>query len=221
MAEVVISKEILKANESIAEQTQRRLDEAGVFMLNVLGSPGSGKTTLMEALAGPLADKVRAAVIEGDLATSKDADRIEALGWPTVQINTGGGCHLEANMVVKALESLDLEALDLLIVENVGNLVCTAGHRLGERLRLVVLSSTEGDDKVSKYPPMFQRTDGLLLNKADLLPYTDFDLERMESDARVLNPEVEIFQASARTGEGIGEVADWILSKMDAWRSSR
>ena len=217
--EVVVTQDILKANDSIAEQNLARLDAAGVYTVNVLGSPGAGKTTLLERLAEKLNGRVKAAVIEGDLATSKDAERIEKLGWPTIQINTGGGCHLEANMVSTAMKSLPLDDTDLLFIENVGNLVCTASHKLGERLRVVVLSSTEGDDKVSKYPPMFQKTNAIIMNKADLLPYTDFDIDRMEEDARRLNPDVEIFKVSSRTGEGIAEVAEWLLEKQKAWKS--
>ncbi|MCB2199077.1 hydrogenase nickel incorporation protein HypB [bacterium] len=219
--EVVVTQDILKANDSIAEQNLAAFDEAGVYTVNVLGSPGSGKTTLLEKLAEKLNNRVKAAVIEGDLATSKDAERIEKLGWPTIQINTGGGCHLEANMVSSAMKNLPLDTSNLLFIENVGNLVCTASHKLGERLRIVVLSATEGDDKVSKYPPMFQKTNALIMNKADLLPYTDFDVDRMEEDARRLNPDVEIFKVSARTGEGIAEVADWLVAKRETWFASR
>lgn len=219
--EVVVTQDILKANDSIAEQNLASFDEAGVYTVNILGSPGGGKTTLLEKLAEKLNNRVTAAVIEGDLATSKDAERIEKLGWPTIQINTGGGCHLEANMVSSAMKNLPLDKSDLLFIENVGNLVCTASHKLGERLRIVVLSATEGDDKVSKYPPMFQKTNALIMNKADLLEFTDFDVDRMEEDARRLNPDVEIFKVSARTGEGIAEVADWLIAKREAWIASR
>ncbi len=217
MSKVVVAKEILKANDALAAANLRLLDQAGVFCINLLGSPGSGKTTLLEKLTPYLKDRVRVGVIEGDLATSEDAERIEKAGLPSIQINTGGGCHLDSNMVANALESLDLNEFDLLFIENVGNLVCTAGHRLGERLRIVVLSAAEGDDKVVKYPPMFQKTDSVLINKADLLPYTDFSVERVHTDARRLNPKVEILQASARTGEGIEEAAEFILNKRQQW----
>ena len=216
--EVVVTQDILKANDSIAEQIRTRFDDEAIYAVNVLGSPGAGKTTLLEQLSSRLSGKIRAGVIEGDLATSKDAERIEKLGWPTVQINTGGGCHLEANMVASALPNLPLADIDLLFIENVGNLVCTASHKLGERLRIVVLSTTEGDDKVSKYPPMFQKTNAIIMNKADLLPFTDFDAKRMEADARRLNPDVEIFQVSSRTGDGIDVVAQWLLDKVQEWQ---
>jgi len=215
--EVVISQDILKANDTIAERIQANFERTGIFAVNLLGSPGSGKTTLLEQLAKHLSVSLRVAVVEGDLATSKDAERIEKLGWPTVQINTGGGCHLEANMVEKALASLPLNEIDLLFIENVGNLVCTAGHKLGEHLRLVILSCTEGDDKVTKYPPMFQKTNAIVLNKTDLLPFTDFNVEQMEHDARLLNPDVEIMQASSRTGEGVETVAHYLLRKRDCY----
>ncbi len=221
MKKVVVAKEILKANDAIARENLSKLDAANIFCVNLLGSPGSGKTTLLEKMTPFLKGQVRAGVIEGDLATSEDADRIEKVGLPSIQINTGGGCHLEANMVANALDALDLSQFDLLFIENVGNLVCTAGHQLGERLRMVVLSSAEGDDKVVKYPPMFQKTNSVLINKADLLPYTEFSIERVHEEARRLNPDVEILQASARTGEGIEEVAEFILAKRQEWLEAR
>lgn len=218
--QVVVAKDILKANDTIASENQGRFDEAGIFGINMLGSPGAGKTTLLEQLSKRVDGSLRSGVIEGDLATSKDAERIDKLGWPVVQINTGGGCHLEANMVSQAMGSLDLSGLDVVWIDNVGNLVCTSGYMLGERLRFVVLSTTEGDDKVMKYPPMFQRTQAVIVNKVDLIEFTDFDLERVREDVAKLNPDSKVFVVSARTGEGMDELAAWIMGEVNAWRES-
>jgi hydrogenase nickel incorporation protein HypB len=211
--QIVVAQDILKANDQIAQRNLERLDAAGVYCINVLGSPGAGKTTLLEALAPHLSGQLRFAVIEGDPATTRDADRIEALGVPNVQINTGGGCHLDANMVVSALDNLKLESLDLLFIENVGNLICPSGYRLGERLRAVILSVAEGDDKVAKYPPMFQRVDALVVNKLDLLPYLEYDLGKVKSDVKRVAPDVHMMTLSAKTGEGVANLADWIVGK--------
>jgi len=210
---IVIAKKILAANDEIAADNLARLDQAGVYCVNTLGSPGAGKTSLLEKLAEPLAQKLRFGVIEGDLATSRDAERIEVLGIPTVQINTVGGCHLDANMVKTALDSLALDSLDLLLIENVGNLVCPSSYRLGERHRIVVLSVAEGDDKVAKYPTMFQRVDTLVVNKIDLLPHVDYDLKHVYTDVQKIAPEIKMLEVSARTSEGIASVAEWLIQK--------
>lgn len=216
--QVVVAKDILKANDTIASENRSQFDAAGIFAINMLGSPGAGKTTILEQISKRIEPRLKSGVIEGDLATSKDAERIDKLGWPVVQINTGGGCHLEANMVSEAMGSLDLDGLDVVWIENVGNLVCTSGYMLGERLRFVVLSTTEGDDKVMKYPPMFQRTQAVVVNKADLIEFTDFDLDRMREDVKKLNPESKIFVVSARTGDGFDELAAWIMDEVAQWR---
>jgi len=211
--EIIIAKDIMKANDQIAEANLSRLDQAGTYGVNLLGSPGCGKTTLLETMSGYLRGRLNFAVIEGDLATSRDGERVEALGVPTIQINTGGGCHLDATMVATALESLHLETIDLLLIENVGNLVCPAGFRLGERLRVALLSIPEGDDKVAKYPTMFSAVDAIVINKIDLLPYLDFDLDRVRSDLQIVAPQVEMMILSGRTGEGVADFANWLAVK--------
>lgn len=214
---IIAAKKILKANDQIAENNRRRLSQNGVFTVNMLGSPGAGKTTLLEALLPLLKSRLSAAVIEGDIATSNDAERIEAIGIPSVQLNTDGACHLDANIVGLALDSLDLGNYGMIIVENVGNLICTAGFDLGEHIRVVVLSATEGADKVEKYPAMFQNAHALVINKTDLYPHIDFDPGRVMSDAKRIAPEVRIFQASARSGDGIAVLGEWLLDKRERW----
>ena len=210
---IVAAKKILKANDQLAEENRARLDDAGVFCVNLVGSPGAGKTTLLEALFVALKGRLRPAAIEGDIAGSIDAERIEKLGVPVVQINTEGACHLDAAMIASATEGLDCDAIDLLVIENVGNLVCTAGFDLGEHLRIVVLSTSEGDDKAAKYPAIFQGSHALFITKADLLPHTNFDAERITADMKRLAPKAEIFQVAALTGEGIPAAADWLAEK--------
>ncbi len=210
---IVAAQNILKANEQLAAENRARLEAAGVRAVNVLGSPGCGKTTLLEALAARLRGRLRAAVIEGDIAGSLDAQRIEVLGLPVVQINTNGACHLDAVMVASALAELDLAAIDLLLIENVGNLVCTAGFDLGEHLRIVLLGVTEGDDKAVKYPAIFQGADALVLTKLDLLPHTNFNVERITADMRRLAPRAEVFQLAALHGTGTAPAADWIAAR--------
>ncbi len=210
---IVAAKKILKANDQLAEENRARLNAAGVFAVNVVGSPGCGKTTLLEALFGRLRGRLRPAVIEGDIAGSVDAERIDALGVPVVQINTEGACHLDAMMIAAAAEGFDYSALDLLVIENVGNLVCPAGFDLGEHLRLVVLSVSEGDDKLIKYPAIFQRSRALVISKVDLLPHTNFKIDQAVAGMKRLAPEAAIFRVSALRGEGVAELADWLLQR--------
>lgn len=210
---IVAAKSLLKANEQLAAANRARLEAAGVLGLNVVGSPGAGKTTLLEALFARLKDRVRPVVIEGDIAGSIDAERIARLGVPVVQINTEGACHLDANMIAAALENVDLGGVGLLAIENVGNLVCTAAYDLGEHLRVVVLSTSEGDDKAVKYPAIFQGSDALIITKMDLLPYLNFDVGRITADMRRLAPKAEIFPVAAISGEGIAAAADWLGGK--------
>jgi hydrogenase nickel incorporation protein HypB len=210
---IVTAAKILRANDELAEENRARLRTAGVFGVNLVGSPGAGKTTLLEALLPELKRRIRPAVIEGDIAGSIDAERIERLGVPVVQINTQGACHLDAGMIAAAMADLDLAAVDLLLVENVGNLVCTAGFDLGERLRILVLSTSEGDDKAAKYPAIFQGSQALVITKTDLLPQTTFDLRRITADFGRLAPQCPVFRVAAVRGEGISTVADWLLEK--------
>ncbi len=211
---IVAAKKILKANDQIAEENRAKFNAAGVFAVNVVGSPGSGKTTLLEALFAQLKGRLRPAVIEGDIAGVIDAQRIEALGVPVVQISTQGACHLDALVVAAAADGLDYDSIDLLFIENVGNLVCTAGFDLGEHLRIVVLSTSEGDDKVVKYPAIFQGSQALFITKTDLLPHTNFDPQRITADMKRLAPDAEIFQVAALSGEGIPQAADWLAGKV-------
>ena len=201
--EIKLMKNILGANDEIAAQNRQMFSAYGVAVMNLMGSPGSGKTTLLEQTLTRLADKIKIAVIEGDLFTAKDAERIERAGVDVIQINTAGGCHLDAAMIQKACASLDLNAIDLLIVENVGNLVCPAEFDIGENFKAVVLSITEGDDKPLKYPLIFKESAATVLNKIDLLPYLKFDVEKCLACAREVNPSIEIFLVSATSGEGM------------------
>ena len=202
---------ILEANDRIAAENKKRFEEAGVFVMNVMSGPGAGKTSLLEKTIQGLSGKIKIGVIEGDIAGADDAERIDKLGIPVVQINTGGGCHLDANMITDVLEDLPpLKELDLLIIENVGNLVCPAEFKLGEDMKVMLLSVAEGHDKPLKYPLMFQESAALILNKVDLLPYTDTDIGKMRKDAFSLNSNLKIFEVSCKTGQGITEWTDWV-----------
>lgn len=209
--QVKVVKNILTGNDEVAQKNRRRLDDAGVFAINVMASPGSGKTSLITQTIAALQDSVRIGVIEGDIAGSIDTETVLAAGAAdAVQINTGGGCHLEANMVGAALDNFDLSQLDLIFVENVGNLVCPTHWTLGEHLRLCLLSTPEGHDKPLKYPALFESSDVIVVNKIDLLEWVDFDREAFREWVRALNPGAPVIELSCRTGEGVEEWVGWL-----------
>jgi hydrogenase nickel incorporation protein HypB len=201
---------ILEANDRIAEENRKRFDEAGVYVVNLMGAPGAGKTTLLERTIRALKPQIRIGVIEGDIVGTDDAERIGALEVPVVQINTGGACHLDANMISEVLDEMPLKDLDLLIIENVGNLVCPAEFKVGEDVKMMVLSVAEGHDKPLKYPLMFRESSALVLNKVDLLPYMNTDINKMRNDSLALNPNLNIFEVSCATGAGIDQWAQWL-----------
>lgn len=213
--EIQVMKNILGENDRIAEENRKIFREKKILVINLMGSPGSGKTTLLEKTLGKLSKKINVAVIEGDLFTAKDAERIERHDVPVIQINTSGGCHLDAAMVRRAAESLDLEKINLLIVENVGNLVCPAEFDVGENFKAVILSVTEGDDKPMKYPLIFKESAVTLLNKTDLIPFTNFDVAAAREDLTTLHPGLKIIETSCTKEEGLDEWCDWILEKVD------
>ncbi len=209
---------IMNANEQLADKNRKLLDDNKVLALNIMASPGAGKTSFILGTIARLKDEVKIAVIEGDIASTIDADKISAEGIDVVQINTGGGCHLDANMVENALSSLDLARIDLLFIENVGNLVCPAAFKLGEHKRIVISSIPEGNDKPHKYPAMFTDSDVVILNKADLLPVLDYDLNDFTSTVKSLNPDAFMFQLSAKTGQGFDNWIDWLKTELKILR---
>lgn len=209
---VKIERDILAKNNGYADQNRRHLAEHGIFALNLVSSPGSGKTTLLVRTIEGLNGKQKIAVIEGDQQTENDAARIRAAGVPALQINTGKGCHLDAQMVGQAMQRLGLQDDSLLMIENVGNLVCPAGFDLGEAHKVVILSVTEGEDKPLKYPDMFRAADLMLLNKCDLLPYLTFDADLAIGYARRVNPDIQVIRISATSGVGMPEWLDWIAA---------
>ena len=207
----VVSK-ILEANDRIALENRRKFDDAKVFVINLMSAPGAGKTSLLEKTLSRQTG-LRSGVIEGDIAGSDDAERIERLGSPVVQINTGGACHLDANMISEVLDDLPLRDLDLLFIENVGNLVCPAEFKVGEDIKVMLLSVTEGHDKPLKYPLMFQESSALIVNKMDLVPYIDVDVDKIKRDSLSLNPLLKIFEVSCKNGGGIQEWVDWLAGR--------
>jgi hydrogenase nickel incorporation protein HypB len=209
---------ITKANDELARLNRARLDSFALFGLNFMASPGAGKTSLIERTVPALPKTIRTGVIGGDIATSFDAERASAAGAASVQINTGGACHLEAQMVAGAMAQLPLDALDLLIVENVGNLICPASFALGTHRNVLVASVPEGDDKPYKHPRMYRGVDVLVINKIDLLPYVDFDMRRFKDGVRTLNEGVRTFELSCRSGEGLDAWVAWIAGEVAAHR---
>lgn len=212
--EIKVLHQVMDWNEDVSEEVKGTLAEQHICMVNVMGSPGAGKTSMITALIGKLRDSFRVGVIEGDIAGQVDAERIASLGVPAVQLNTDGACHIEAMSIQHILPELPLEDLDVIFVENIGNLVCPAEFRIGESLRITILSIPEGDDKVEKYPLMFTDTDCLALNKYDMLPYFDFDEERVLANYGTVNPGAPLFRISSRTGDGIEELAGFIAEQI-------
>jgi hydrogenase nickel incorporation protein HypB len=211
---LTIQESILGANEEKAASNRELLDKHGILAVNIMSSPGAGKTSLILQTVGYFQGKARLAVIEGDVASTVDADKVSAQGIPVVQINTAGGCHLDANMTSNALNNLPLGEIDLLLIENVGNLICPAEFALGEHKKAMLLSAPEGDDKPYKYPPMFTGVDVVLVNKTDLLPYLEFDMAAFNKAASGLNPNASVFPVSCKTGEGLGKWFSWIETEM-------
>lgn len=207
---VELNTNVLTNNNMAAGFNRDLFIKTNTLVINLMSSPGAGKTTLLEETVKALSSKYRIGVIEGDLATEKDADRIRQQGAKAVQINTHGGCHLDARMVAATLPEFDLDEIDILFIENVGNLVCPSGYDLGQHHKIAVLSVPEGNDKIPKYPQMFMRTELVLLNKVDLLPYLDFDVEMAKEDLKGINPESKLYQVSARTQEGMDSWYSWI-----------
>jgi hydrogenase nickel incorporation protein HypB len=211
---IQVVEKILDANEQLALENRRKLDQAGVFALNLMASPGAGKTSLIEATIDRIKQDHRLAVVDGDIATSIDADRAQAAGALAVQINTGGECHLDAVMLQGALEKLPLSEVDILIVENVGNLICPASFPLGTHKNVLIASVPEGDDKPYKYPTMYKGIDALVINKTDLLPYIDFDMDYFREGVEILNPGLVTFPLSCKTDEGVQVWVDWVLKQI-------
>ena len=209
-----LHKPILEKNDALAAELRELFAKHHVYVVDLLASPGSGKTSTILATIDALRDEFNIAVIEGDIASSVDAERIKAQGIPAVQINTGGACHLESAMLKRAVDVLDLERLDFIIVENVGNLVCPTDFDLGENAKVMILSVPEGDDKPLKYPGVFQVSDAVILNKVDTLPVFDFDREAFEKSVRELNPTAPLFPIAATKGEGVEEWASWLADRI-------
>ena len=213
MSILTVERKVLEKNEKIAADLRTMFAEKQILVINLLSSPGSGKTTILERTLQAIKSDVRIAVIEGDVQTDRDARRIDAIGVPVVQIVTHGGCHLDAMLVSDALKKLTTDDLEILIIENVGNLVCPASYDLGEKYKVVIASTTEGDDKPLKYPKMFHVAELCLINKIDLLPYVDFDVEKFKENALKINPGLTFFQLSAKTGSGVDGWVSWLLDK--------
>jgi len=211
---VAVVENILSANNRMAVRNRETLDRTGLYSINLMASPGAGKTSLILKTLESLDGRLRLGVVEGDLASSIDADKAAAAGLPAVQINTGGECHLDAAMLSEALSSLPLNKLDLVLVENVGNLVCPANFQIGTHLNVLIASIPEGDDKPYKYPGMYRDVQVLIINKIDLLPYVPFDMDYYKCGVEVLNPGVVTFPVSCRTGEGMGEWTDWLVKQV-------
>jgi hydrogenase nickel incorporation protein HypB len=213
---ISVVKNILEANDRIAQQNRSLFDENNLTVVNLMSSPGAGKTSLLERTIQALKTDISLGVIEGDIQSSQDAERIARLDIPVVQINTGGACHLDGNMIRDTFDKFDLASLDLLVVENVGNLVCPAEFKVGEDFKAMILSVTEGDDKPAKYPLMFHESKVLVINKIDLLPYVDCAVEKIREEALKINPRMTIFEVSCKTGEGLDAWYEWLKQEVKA-----
>jgi hydrogenase nickel incorporation protein HypB len=211
MSVITIERKILEKNYEIANENRKFFKSKKLKVINILSSPGSGKTSILEKLIEELKGKIKIAVIEGDVQTDFDAQRIEKCKVPVVQIVTNGGCHLDAGLVRDALKNLNLDGIDLLIIENVGNLVCPAGYDLGEDFKIVIHSTTEGDDKPLKYPKMFINSQILIINKIDLLEYVNCNIEELKKNALAINPKLRIFETSCFTGQGMSQLCEWLI----------
>jgi hydrogenase nickel incorporation protein HypB len=211
---------LLKANDFVADIIRKEMAKHNTLLVNITSSAGSGKTTLMQKTAEKLKDKLKMAVMVGDLETERDADRIRETGIQALQIVTGGICHLESQMIQQVLDQFDLENIDLLFIENVGNLVCPSSFDLGEDYRVTLMATTEGDDKPKKYPKMFLTSDMMLVSKADLLPHLPFSVEAVTKDAREVNHELEVIQISSLSGEGVNTWCDWLVEKVNAKKNA-
>lgn len=212
---VSLVKNILHANDRIANLNKDLFTSKGILAINMMSAPGAGKTTIIEHTIHALKNDYRIGVIEGDIQSTYDAEKIAATGVQVVQINTGGACHLDGNMIRETFDQLDLDAMDLLIVENVGNLVCPAEFKVGEDFKVMLLSVSEGDDKPLKYPLMFHESIALLINKIDLLPYVDCSVDKIKEESRTINPDLDIFEVSGKTTEGLDVWFEWLKNKID------
>jgi hydrogenase nickel incorporation protein HypB len=210
MSVIMVERKILKKNDEVAAENRKIFKNNNIYTINLLSSPGSGKTSLLEKTLELLGDAIRIGVVEGDVQTDNDAQRVAKYNVPVVQIVTNGGCHLEAKLVQNALDNFNLSSLQMLVIENVGNLVCPANYDLGEEKKIVMVSTTEGDDKPAKYPAMFRASDVMIINKIDLLDYVDFDLKRVREHALSINPDLTIFELSCKTGEGLDDWIAWL-----------
>jgi hydrogenase nickel incorporation protein HypB len=214
-----VERNILSANDEVAENNKRKFDSAGVFAINIMASPGAGKTTFILKTMEALNNRLSMGVIEGDLASTIDTDKVKSAGVSAVQINTGGECHLDAVMVADVLPSLPLSKLDLVIIENVGNLVCPVNFRIGSHINVLIASIPEGDDKPYKYPGAYRGVNALIISKTDLLPYIPFDMDYFQKGVEILNPGLITFPVSAKTGAGMKFWADWLVGKVSSWKS--
>jgi len=214
MNEIKVVTKILETNDEIAAQNKKILNEKGIYVVNLMSSPGSGKTSILEKVISKLKNVINIAVIEGDIYTTKDSERIEAQGIPVVQINTGGACHLDSDMVRSSLNTLNLDRVDLLVIENVGNLVCPAEFEIGEDIKISILSTPEGNDKPLKYPLIFEKSGVIILNKVDLIKFTDFNKEKFYEDIKSLNEAAIIFETSCTKDEGIDKFCSFLLNKV-------